>query len=136
VQETFDVRLIDSTYSVTPGEDGGSEVIVKLFGKTRDNKSITILCPDFKPYFHVFEPSPALLKAFKDSPDVLSVEDVKLEYKGSQEKFVKVSVRAPWMVPKFRSQYELKHKTITLIDPPEELVETIKSGSRMYLKSA
>lgn len=126
-RSTFDVRLLDSTYTVNQRQDEGNEVIVKLFGKTRDNKSITILCPDFKPYFHVFEPSTALLKAFKDSPDVLSVEDVMLEYKGGQEKFAKVTVRAPWMVPKFRSQYELKHKTITLVDPPEELVEQLKA---------
>ena len=130
-QSTFDVRLLDSTYTVEQKQDAEgkdkSDVIVKLFGKTRENKSITILCPDFKPYFHVFDPSDALLKAFKDSPDVLSVEPVMLEYKGAQEKFIKVSVRAPWMVPKFRSQFELKHKTITLIDPPEELVGQLKA---------
>lgn len=131
MQATFDVRLLDSTYTVEQKQDAEgndkSEVIVKLFGKTKDNKSITILCPDFKPYFHVFDPPPALRQAFKDSPDVLSVEDVTLEYKGAQEKFAKVYVRAPWMVPKFRGQFELKHKTINLIDPPPELVEKLKA---------
>ena len=61
----------------------------------------------------------------KDSQDVLSVEDVMLEYKGAQEKFAKVTVRAPWIVPNFRGLYELKHKTISLIDPPDELLEKI-----------
>jgi DNA polymerase I len=131
MQATFDVRLLDSTYTVEQKQDAEgkdkSEVIVKLFGKTRDNKSITILCPDFKPYFHVFEPSPELRKAFESSSDVLAVEDVKLEYKGSVEKFAKVTVRAPWLVPKFRGQYELKHKTIMLRHPPADIIEKIKA---------
>jgi DNA polymerase, archaea type len=127
MQATFDVRLLDSTYSVEKRDEGNDEVIVKLFGKTRDNKSITILCPDFKPYFHMYDPSPELRKTFETSNDVLKVEDVTLWYKGGQEKFVKVTVRAPWLVPKFRGQYELKNKTINLIDPPEELVEKLRA---------
>ncbi|WP_174590896.1 DNA polymerase II [Methanocella conradii] len=126
MQATFDVRLLDSTYSVEQAE-GAGEVIVKLFGKTRDNKSITILCPDFKPYFFVFEPSPELRKALESSDDVLKVEDVKLEYKGALENFVKVTVRAPWLVPRFRNEYELKHKTITLVNPPKDLIEKIRA---------
>ncbi|MDI6895852.1 DNA polymerase II [Methanocella conradii] len=126
MQATFDVRLLDSTYSVEHAE-GAGEVIVKLFGKTRDNKSITILCPDFKPYFFVFEPSPELRKALESSGDVLKVEDVKLEYKGALESFVKVTVRAPWLVPRFRNEYELKHKTITLVNPPKDLIEKIRA---------
>ncbi|AFD00339.1 replicative DNA polymerase I [Methanocella conradii HZ254] len=126
MQATFDVRLLDSTYSVEHAE-GAGEVIVKLFGKTRDNKSITILCPDFKPYFFVFEPSPELRKALESSGDVLKVEDVKLEYKGALENFVKVTVRAPWLVPRFRNEYELKHKTITLVNPPKDLIEKIRA---------
>jgi len=131
MQATFDVRLLDSTYTVEQKQDAEgkdkSEVIVKLFGKTRDNKSITILCPDFKPYFYVFEPSPELRKAFEASSDVLSVEDVKLEYKGARENFARVTVRAPWLVPKFRGQYELKHKAIMLRHAPEDVVEKIKA---------
>lgn len=127
MRETFDVRLIDSTYSVTPGREGGDEVVVKLFGKTRDDRSITILCPDFKPYFHVYDPAPELAQALRESPDVLTVEDAMLEYKGSREKFAKVTVRAPWMVPRFRGQYELKHKTITLVDPPGGLLDRLRA---------
>lgn len=131
MQATFDVKLLDSTYTVEQKHDAEgkdqSEVIVKLFGKTRENKSITILCPDFKPYFHVFEPSPELRKALESSNDVLKVEDVKLEYKGAQENFAKVTVRAPWLVPKFRGLYELKNKTIILHHPPEEVVDKIKA---------
>ena len=131
IQATFDVRLLDSTYTVVKKEDAegkeNNDVIVKLFGKTRDNKSITILCPDFKPYFHVFEPSPELRKALGESDDVLSIENVRLEYKGSVETFAKVKVKAPWLVPKFRGQYELKHRTLLLEDAPEEMLEKIRA---------
>lgn len=128
---SFDVRLIDSTYSVTPkaepiGKDR-DDVIVKLYGKTRDNRSITILCPDFKPYFHIYEPTPELRAVLTDHEDVLSLEDVDLEYKGAVERFVKVTVGKPWLVPKFRNEYELNNKTIYLMNPPEDLIDEIRS---------
>ena len=131
VQASFDVRLLDSTYNVeaVPGDEDEkkSEVIVKLFGKTRDNKSITIICPDFKPYFHIYEPSAELRKELQLKDDVLKIEDVKLEYKGGIENFVKVTVRAPWLVPRFRSDYELQHKTIYIEKPPVSLVDQLKT---------
>ncbi len=130
LQASFDVRLLDSTYSVTPkqvpnGKDR-DDVIVRLYGKTRDNRSITILCPDFKPYFHLFDPSGSLRNRLETHDDVLKVEQVELEYKGAVEKFLKVFVRAPWMVPKFRTEYELQHKTIYMENPPAELLQRIK----------
>lgn len=129
IKASFDIRLIDATYSVSPkqvaeGKDK-DEVIVKLFGKTRDNKSITILCPDFKPYFHVYDPPDELRKALESHEDVISVRDIELEYKGNKEKFVEVKVKAPWLVPRFRSEYELQHKTIHLENPPQGLLDQL-----------
>lgn len=131
MQASFDVRLLDSTYSVTPkpapqGKDS-HDVIVRLYGKTRDNRSITILCPDYKPYFHVFEPSASLRKKLEEHEDVLALQDVVLEYKGIREKFLKVEVRAPWLVPKFRAGFELTHKTIYLDNPPADLIQRIRA---------
>ncbi len=130
-QATFDVRLLDSTYSVTPrkGAEGKDrdEVIVRLFGKTRENQSITILCPDFKPYFHCFFTSPALKQKLEEREDVLSVEEITRQYKGLDERFLQVKVGAPWLVPKFRTEYELQHKTIKLVNPPAEIVERIRA---------
>ena len=131
MQSTFDVRLLDSTYSVTPrkGAEGKDRenVVVRLFGKTRDNKSITILCPDFKPYFYIFSPSPSLRKKLEEHEDVLFIKDVQKEYKGSVEKFLEVRVRAPWLVPKFRTDFELQHKTIRLLDPPSGVLDSIRT---------
>jgi DNA polymerase I len=131
VQACFDVRLLDSTYSVTPkqtprGKDS-HDVIVRLYGKTQDNKSITILCPDYKPYFHIFEPSVSLRKKLEMHEDVLEVRDVKKEYKGALENFLEVRVRAPWLVPKFRTEFELTHKTIYLENPPADLLQRLKA---------
>lgn len=131
VQASFDVRLLDSTYSVTPRQTPAGrdrdEVVVRLFGKTRDNQSITILCPDFKPYFHAFQPSPSLRKKLEEHDDVLEVKEVKKEYKGVAENFLEVRVRAPWLVPKFRTEFELQHKTIYLENPPADLIRQIRA---------
>ena len=139
MQASFDVRLLDSTYSVTPKQTpqaapqtapqskDSHDVIVRLYGKTSDNKSITILCPDYKPYFQVFEPSASLRKKLESHEDVLEVREVKKEYKGAAEDFLEVRVRAPWLVPKFRTEFELTHKTIYLENPPADLIRRIKA---------
>lgn len=131
VQASFEVRLLDSTYSVTPKEAprgrDRDDVIVRLFGKTRDNRSITVLCPDFKPYFHVICPSASLREKLESHEDVLSVTDVTKEYKGAQEAFLEVRVRAPWLVPRFRADFELQHKTIYLENPPGEVLQKLRA---------
>jgi DNA polymerase I len=131
VQASFDVRLLDSTYSViakqTPQGKDSHDVIVRLYGKTSDNKSITILCPDYKPYFQIFEPSESLRKKLESNEEVLEVKEVRKEYKGSAENFLEVRVRAPWLVPKFRTEFELTHKTIYLDNPPADLIQRIKA---------
>jgi DNA polymerase I len=135
VQASFDVRLLDSTYSVTPKQTpqaapqskDSHDVIVRLYGKTSDNKSITILCPDYKPYFHILDTSESLRKKLESHEDVLEVREVMKDYKGATEKFLEVKVRAPWLVPKFRTEFELTHKTIYLENPPADLILRIKA---------
>ena len=132
VQATFDVRLLDSTYSVTAknGAEGSKdreEVNVRLYGKTRENQSITIICPDFKPYFHMYRPTDALRKKLEEHEDVLSVADIRREYKGSIEDFLEVKVRAPWLVPRFRTEFELQHKTLVVKNIPDEILEQVRA---------
>ena len=45
---TWDVRLFTGDYVVESGAP-----VIELFGKTRDNKSITVRYKGFKPYYHV-----------------------------------------------------------------------------------
>jgi DNA polymerase I len=122
--DSYDVRLLDTTYTIVSKQSTAKEkenVIVKLFGKTRDNRSITILCPDFKPYCHVFMPTAEVKDLLLQHNSVLKVEDVTLEYKGVREPFAKVTLRAPYMMYGLKKEFDTEHTVIRCSPSPDVL---------------
>jgi len=94
--DSYDVRLLTASY--TKEED----VVVELFGKTKNGKSITIRYYGFKPYFYVAGPSKEVIKALKENENVLKVEETELFVKGEMKKCAKITIKYPWLVPDFR----------------------------------
>lgn len=128
---TYDVRLLDTTYTVLPKEKPAGkdreDIVVKLFGKTRENKSITILYHDFKPYFHLFDPPATLVEELNRSDEVLKSEEVVLEYKGVKEPFLKVTVRIPFQIKKLRNQYDFDTRVFFMSEsPPADIIEKLR----------
>ena len=62
--ESYELRLLTASYRKMPDRD---EVMVELYGKTRDGRSIVVRNFGFKPYFHVIEPRPDLLARLKQN---------------------------------------------------------------------
>ena len=94
--DSYDVRLLTASY--TKEED----VVVELFGKTKNGESITIRCYDFKPYFYVAEPTKEIIKDLKENRDVINVEETELFFEGEMKKCAKITIKYPWLVPDFR----------------------------------
>ncbi len=95
----WDVRLLTASYS--RGEKG---VVVELYGKTREGKSIVIRYHGFRPYFYLVEPPTTLLEKFSKDPEIISLENVKLWYKGRERDCVKVTMHSPWKTPRYRKE--------------------------------
>ncbi len=95
----WDVRLLSASYS--RGERG---VVVELYGKTREGKSITIKYHGFRPYFYLVEPPTTLLERFSKDPEIYSLENVKLWHKGKIRDCVKVTMHSPWKTPRYRRE--------------------------------
>lgn len=93
----WDVRLLSASYS---REDGG--VVVELYGRTREGESIVIRCKGFKPYFYLVEPPVTLLETLSRDPEIISLEEVKLWYRGRERDCVKVTLHSPWKTPRYR----------------------------------
>ncbi|HRU11736.1 MAG TPA: hypothetical protein P5189_04175, partial [Methanomassiliicoccales archaeon] len=70
----WDVRLLTASYS--RGEN--DNIVVELFGKTRDGRSITLRRTGFRPYFHVAAPPEEVLPLVQGKDDLLAVEPVDL----------------------------------------------------------
>ncbi|UAL07628.1 MAG: DNA polymerase II [Candidatus Methanogranum gryphiswaldense] len=99
---TWDVRLLSASYA----SDENENVYLELFGKTRDKKSITILCFDYKAYYYVVDPNDAVEKILKNDPDVVSFSPDRLYYKGDYHNVLKVTVKFPWKVPEYRNNWK------------------------------
>lgn len=112
--ETVDVRLLTASY----GNDDEGEVFIELFGKTRDKKSVTVLCYGFKPYFFIMDPTEDVEKIFKRDLDVLSVEPDKLFYKGSDHNVLKITIKYPWKVTEYRNEWKRRGFTVLAGDIP------------------
>jgi DNA polymerase elongation subunit (family B) len=96
-------------------EEGGERPVVRLWGKTQDGRSIVILDRGFEPYFYV-EPSEELsleqleglaerirgleLEETRSRP--VSVELTEKRFLGLPRRVLRVGVRSPRDVPKFR----------------------------------
>jgi len=97
---SWDVRILTASYT---NEDG--EVVVELFGKTRDGKSAVVRCHGFKPYFYLAtESAEEVRSALEGDKDVLAVEEGKLFLKGKDRDVVKITLRFPWTVPQYRKR--------------------------------
>ncbi len=92
-----DVRLISASYSRE-----GDGVVVELYGKTKEGKSIVGLYRGFRPYFYLVEPPEILLEKLTRDEEIVSLEDKKLWYKGKERDCVKVTLKSPWKTPTYR----------------------------------
>lgn len=98
----YDVRILSSSYSRE------EQVVIELYGKTKEGKSITVRVYDFKPYFYLFSQDEKLIEELKKEKNVLNVEKEDLFYEGEFKKFLKITIKHPWEVPDFREKYKKK----------------------------
>lgn len=111
--ETWDVRLLSASYS-----SDNENVYLELFGKTRDRKSITILCYGYSPYYYVVDPDPQVEATLKRTDGVTSLSHDKMYYKGQDHEVLKVVLKNPWDVPSHRSDLRKKNYHLLSADIP------------------
>lgn len=98
----YDVRILSSSYIRE------EHVVIELYGKTKEGKSITIRVYNFKPYFYLFSQDEKLIEELNREKSVLNVEKTELFYEGEFRKFLKITIKHPWEVPDFRERYKTK----------------------------
>jgi len=110
---SHDVFVVSASY-----DRGGGDVVVEMFGRTREGRSITVLWKGFKPYFHVVKPSREAIEWLKGDPEIISIEDIKLWHKGSEMDAVKVTLKSPWKVPQYRRHLQSMGHEVLAADIP------------------
>ena len=112
--ETADVRLLTASYST----DAEENVFLELFGKTRDKRSITILCYGFEPYFFVVDPTEEVEVMLKRDNEVARTEHDELLYKGKEHPVLKVFIRSPWKVSEYKNNMKRMNFHVLSADIP------------------
>lgn len=115
MMESYELRLLTASYRKMADRD---EVMVELYGKTRDGRSIVVRNFGFKPYFHVIEPRPDLLARLRQNQDVLDIKNLELYYKGKLRPAAQITVKYPWTVPSFRQDIKRQNFEVLAADIP------------------
>lgn len=92
------MRILSGSYDRSDEKN----VVVELFGKSDDGRSITVRYRNFRPYFYVVEPPQDLIKLWENDPEIITMEDVNLWVSGNVRKCKKITLHAPWKVPNYR----------------------------------
>lgn len=101
------VRIFSGSYS---GKENG--VIIELFGRTEDGKSITLLYDDFRPYFKLVEPPLECIENLKKDDEIQDIKDEKLLVDGEKKDCKKIVCTFPWKVPGYRKRFKKKCKVL------------------------
>lgn len=108
------MRLVEASYPTVQDRP----IVIHLYGRTREGRSVTILYEGFLPYFHLVEPPPQALLALERIPNLISKDPVRLWYDGKDRDAYKVTVRYPYEVPDFRKRMQAEGATVLSADIP------------------
>lgn len=109
----WDVRLLTASYS-----QQDDEIVVELFGKTREGKSITVLAHGFRPYYFIVRPTPAIEEKLRKDKDVLQIEHDSLLFRGEFQEVLRVTIKYPWKVPEYRNEAQKEGFRVLAADIP------------------
>jgi DNA polymerase, archaea type len=97
---TVELFLLEGSYQAL--ED---EVVVELFGRTRDGSPMVARYYGFRPYFMIAEPTDEMRKKLAADPEIVEVRDVTTWVSGRDRPAIRVTLHRPWLVPQYREQY-------------------------------
>jgi len=103
----WDVRLISASY-----KQDGDDIVVELFGKTRDKRSVVILDKRTRPYFFITEPKENVRAELKKDRDVIDISDMRLFHRGKERDVIKVTIKYPWTVPTYRNRWKNEYEIL------------------------
>ncbi|HEY6238723.1 MAG TPA: DNA polymerase domain-containing protein [Thermoplasmata archaeon] len=98
--ETLRLFLLGGTYHSV-----GPDVVIELFGKTREGAPVVARYYGFRPYFELNQPSDEALARLRADPEITQVEPTTLWIDGADRPAVRVTLHSPWKVPEYRERY-------------------------------
>lgn len=112
---------------------GADRVVVELFGRTPEGRSVTARVHGFLPYFILKEPTAESLASLQADPEVKGFTEMDLWVDGAMRKCTRVDVTYPYTVPTYRHRYakEGDETSVLACDIPfahRFLYDTVEAG--------
>lgn len=96
----------------------GDGVVIELHCRGEDGRSFTVLYDEFRPYFYIVEADDEVKQSLSSDQDVLELDDRVLWTGGRERNCLKVTIRYPFDVPKYRKRFQDRGSTILAADIP------------------
>lgn len=93
-------------------------VVIELYGRMPDGRSVTIRYRGFRPYFHIIEPDDDVKRELENDPGVVEIRSRKLWYRGSIRECGVIVIKYPFEVPAYRKKLMDRGFTILAADIP------------------
>ncbi len=107
---TIDLFVLEGSYQAR--ED---DVVVELFGRTRDGSALVARYYGFRPYFVLTEPTAEVRQRLASDPEILDVQDTRTWVLGSERPAIRVTLHRPWLVPQYRDQYRRRGEEASVL---------------------
>lgn len=92
--------LLDGSYQVV-----NDEVVLELFGRTRDGETAVARYYGFRPYFVLLDPTEEERARLQNDPEVVGLEPASLFFRGRDRTGVRVTIHRPFRVPEYRKAF-------------------------------
>jgi len=106
---SLDVRLLTATYRME-----GDELVVELYGKSRDGRSAVIRFKGFKPYFVVLGNFEETKRLIEGETELVSIQRRKYLLGSSEREGAVITIRSPWKVPELRSRFRVNRELVVV----------------------
>ena len=97
---TVELFVLEGSYQARD-----DDVVVELFGRSRDGSALVARYYGFRPYFVVTEPTPEVRERLAKDPEIIEVRDIVTWVGGQDRPALRVTLHRPWLVPQYRDQY-------------------------------
>ncbi len=97
---TVELFVLDGSYQAQ-----GDEVVVELFGRTREGQPLVARYYGFRPYFVITEPTAEIRDQLTKDPEIVETKEITTWVGGRDRTALRVTLHRPWLVPQYRDRY-------------------------------
>ncbi|MFY9717551.1 MAG: DNA polymerase domain-containing protein [Thermoplasmata archaeon] len=97
---TIDLFVVGGSYHSV-----NDDVVVELFGRTREGTALVARYYGFRPYFEITDPTAEVRERLAKDPEVVRTDEITVWVNGTDRPALRVTIHKPWVVPEYRERY-------------------------------